>query len=119
MHAEEIAGCCALRAIGDVDCLGSKDAYSKKQAEKFPNGIETTGEFGGDQWTASILVLSDGSDWEDEDEHSEWYERAVKVLEAKGWKELGKFPGAHGDYWDHLWGSKEFILAQAKKAKRN
>lgn len=113
MKAVELPGTCALQVIYYADTLVQMDAYNKREAKKFDTLCEPghgTGQYKTAYITGSIMTISDVDEVE--------YKELTDLLIKKGWKELGSWPGAHGNYGEyqmHLWGSPSFKLPKKGK----
>lgn len=102
MKAQEMPGCCGLRIVSHIECLGRGDAYSKRLAARFDE-LPIKGILGGNNCTATIVTISD---------HEDEFDAQRTFLKARGYKLLGTWQ-AVGNGWDgphtlYLYGSKEF-----------
>lgn len=106
MQVLEMPGCCAVRLIGEIDCLGYDDAFSRRYASKFDTMKPRNG-CRGQYNTVTMTVIG---------ESEEEFEKQKKVLLSKGYKLLATFKGhLNMADWDakegntlYLYGSKEF-----------
>lgn len=106
-RAKEISGCALQCVRGVADILGAQDAYSATNAKEFDRILKkghNSGEgfYKGQYITATIVAISDAS------YNKGRFEPTIAALKARGFKFLGKFPGAHpdlyGSYSMHLYG---------------
>jgi len=108
MKARELVGCCGLRVVYNLECLGLEDAWSRREAKKFDT-IKVRGIMNGHNCGATIVTITDDPGFDEEDK--EIHKRQVAFLKARGYKLLGKWPSkdAFSDppYNIELWGSPE------------
>lgn len=108
MTASEYTGC-SLYAISGVYGCGDT-AYAseqaKKQFEAFAAKKQISGNYHGAYVQAGILTISV---WPNSPPV-----KTMKFLAEHGFKLLGIYPGAHGDYKNYLYGSSSFELPKQK-----
>ena len=107
MFAAELPGCCALRILHDLDCLGGDDAWAERERKKFDTVRVRGGQVGGDNCTATIVTLSD-------DGGRAFLNKQVAFLKKRGYKLLGSWKGIYCQTI-YLYGSKEFKMPRRTK----
>lgn len=113
MQEIEFNSCCQIDEIGDLDCLGGSDEWSKMEAAKFKNLIADN--------RGKILTLVDGGPDFNGGLH---HKRQLAAVKKHGFKLLARLPRweDYGDVSYHilLFGSKNFKLPRRgrKKAKK-
>ena len=110
----EEQGGCSLQFIRAIYEIGSSNDYELSRCKNFDTlcqGKGTKGPFMGRYITASLCSVAH----KDSGYSAPYYDKVVSFLNSKGWKLLGKFPGAHGNYKMELWGSPSFTLPEEKQ----
>lgn len=103
---EMMPGCCGLKVIRYLGCLGKEDALSKKDAESF-DALVNTGKARTGQWATygkaldTVAVISTSSRYTT----SEEFKKQVAFLKAKGWTELASWKSAESGGMNYMWGS--------------
>ena len=100
-------GCCGLKIIRSLGCLGKTDAYSTKAAGDFDK-LVNTGKAGEGQWYSygrapdTVAIISSSPRYTKPEE----FQRQVEFLKAKGWRELASWKSAERpEAMNYLWGS--------------
>jgi hypothetical protein len=109
MQAKEMDGCCALRVLFDLHCLGELEEWGKKEAKGFDTVCTSGGYTEGDSCTATVLTLSS-------EVGRAHLNRQIKFVTSKGYKLLGQWKSENGDTI-YLYGSKEFKMP-ARRGKK-
>lgn len=106
-------GCCGLKVVHRINCIGNTDELSKKYAEDFVKKTQK-GTADDGNWMSynhapeTVCVISDSPSYTKPEE----YARQVEFLKSKGWKEICTWESLEGTArkngekaMNHMWGS--------------
>ena len=109
MKTTMLPGCCGLKTVHDIGCLGKADDFSKKQTALFEDMVKLgTAQEG--QWASygkaldTIAIISDSKRYNPRPEE---FERQKKFLEDKGWKLLVTWKSHESGETNYMYGSPE------------
>lgn len=106
MHTDMMPGCCGLKIIRTLRCLGKIDEFSKKEAETF-DALVNTGKAGYGNWATygcakdTIAVITDSNRYNKPEE----YQRQKKFFEDKKWTLLATWKSYESGGTNYMYGS--------------
>lgn len=112
MKTTMLPGCCGLKTIHMIGCLGKVDAFSAKEAEPF-DAMVNTGKAQEGAWAAygkapdTIAIITNSPRYNKPEE----FERQKKFFEAKGWKLLVTWKSHESGGKNFMYGSPEMTKA--------
>lgn len=107
MITSMIPGCCALKTIRRIGCLGNLDEISKKAAEDFDK-LTQTGKADDGNWNTygkapeTIAILTTSGTYHSDKEETK---RQAEFLKAKGWYCLASFESKESGGTCYIWAS--------------
>lgn len=108
MITSMIPGCCGLKVIRKLGCLGKTDAASVKATEQF-DALTSSGKADDGNWNTygkspdCIAIISTSKSYHGDQE--EW-KRQIKFLEDKGWVCLASWESKESKGTNYMYGSK-------------
>lgn len=106
MKTTMIPGCCGLKTIYQIGCLGKLDEYSKKDAKPFDELVKVgTAQDG--NWASygkapdTIAIITTSPRYNKPEE----FERQKKFFEAKGWVLLAVWKSYESGGKNYMYGS--------------
>lgn len=106
-----IPGCCGLKVVRVLSCLGKTDALSKQIAEEFDKQVlKGTADDG--NWNTygkaleTIAIISTSNRYHVNDPEQKEFKRQVKFLKDKGWICLASWLSMESGGTNYMWGSK-------------
>lgn len=121
LHTSMIPGCCGLKTIHKLNCLGNDDDLSAKYAKEFDKLVEDGKAMDGN-WNTygkaveTVLVITDSPRYTKPEE----FERQVKFLKAHGFHEICSWKSLEGSLTkksarNYMWGSKGIATTEEEK----
>jgi hypothetical protein len=110
METSMIPGCCGLKTIHRISCLGKEDAFSKKEAAAFDELVKD-GKAGAGNWNTygkapdTIAIVTDSNRYNKPAE----FKRQMAFFKEKGWHLLATFTSHESNGTNYLWGSPEMV----------
>jgi hypothetical protein len=124
METTMIPGCCGLKTIHHIGCLGKVDAFSAKEAEKFDK-LAYAGTADAGNWNTygkapdTIAIITDSPRYNKPEE----FERQKKFFEKQGWQLLATWKSYESGGTNYMYGNPGMKPAKgeatAKPAVRN
>jgi hypothetical protein len=111
METTMIPGCCGLKTIHRIGCLGRGDALSAKEAKTFDDLVKV-GTAGAGNWNIygkaldTIAIITSSPRYNKEVE----FETQKKFFEDKGWKLLAIWKSHESGMKNYMYGSPEMSL---------
>jgi hypothetical protein len=108
MNTTMIPGCCGLKTIHRINCLGKEDAMSEKEAAGF-DALVNTGKAQTGEWANygkapdTIAIISENPSYTKPEE----FKRQEKFLTQKGWKLLAIWKSHESGLKNYMYGSPE------------
>lgn len=106
MKTTMLPGCCGLKTIHQIGCLGKDDAFSNKEATPFDDMVKTgTAQEG--QWASygkapdTIAIISDSNRYNS----PAAFAKQKKFFEDKGWKLLVTWKSQESGGKNYMYGS--------------
>jgi hypothetical protein len=113
MKTSMLPGCCGLKTVYQIGCLGKVDALSKKDTEKFDDMTKKgTAEDG--NWATygkapdTIAIITTSPRYNKPEE----FKRQKKFLEDKGWKLLAVWKSHESGGKNYMYGSPEMTQGE-------
>lgn len=100
-------GCCGLKVLRYLGCLGKTDDYSKKDAERFDT-LVNTGKAEQGEWATygkapdTVAIISTSDRYQRQGHE---FEKQKKFLEDKGWVLLASWKSQESGGTNYLYGS--------------
>ena len=104
MEQDTIPGCCALKEIFELECIGGTEPWEIEQAKDFDTILKEPIY----NSSASILTLSSGGGLAN-------LRRQQAFVKKRGFKLLGQWKARGSRRWIYLYGSKEFKMPRRTK----
>ncbi len=107
LATEMMPGCCGLKVIRNLACLGKEDEYSKREAETFDK-LTKVGTAGAGQWASygkapdTVAIISTSERYKNQGHE---FEKQKKFLEEKGWILLAEWKSAESGGTNYMYGS--------------
>jgi hypothetical protein len=106
METTMIPGCCGLKTIHKIGCLGKDDEFSAKEAAPFDE-LSAKGTAGAGNWNTygkapdTIAIITDSSRYNT----AASFAKQKKFLEAKKWKLLATWKSYESGGKNYMYGS--------------
>ena len=115
METTMIPGCCGLKTIHKLSCLGKEDALSKKEAAKFDE-LAKVGTAGAGNWNTygcakdTVAIITTSPRYNKPGE----FERQKAFLEDKGWILLAVWKSHESGGKNYMYGSPDMSTKDSK-----
>ena len=106
MKTTMIPGCCGLKTIHVIGCLGKTDAFNVKESEQFDE-MTKAGTAQEGQWMTygkaldTVAIITDSPRYNKPEE----FARQKAALEVKGWKPLATWKSYESNGMNYMYGS--------------
>ena len=106
MQTTMIPGCCGLKTIHRISCLGKTDELSKKEAAAFDK-LADAGTAGEGNWNTygkapdTVAIITTSSRYNKKEE----FEQQEKFFKKKGWKLLASWKSYESGGTNYMYGS--------------
>jgi hypothetical protein len=106
MKTSMIPGCCGLKTIYQIGCLGKEDALSAKDAESF-DGLVKEGKAGDGNWNTygkaldTIAIITDSPRYNKPAE----FLKQTTFFRKKGWKLLATWKSYESNGKNYMYGN--------------
>jgi hypothetical protein len=111
MNTTMIPGCCGLKTIHHIGCLGKVDKFSEEETKQFDDLVKAgTAQDG--MWASygkaldTIAIITNSPRYN----KPEQFEKQKKFFEAKGWKLLATWTSHESKGKNFMYGSPDMML---------
>lgn len=118
MQTTMIPGCCGLKTVHAIGCLGKDDAFSKKTTEMFDELVKKGTAVEGN-WNTygkapdTIAIITTSKRYNKPGE----FDKQKKFLLDKGWKYLASWPSEESGGVNYMYGSPRICAANEAECK--